>query len=112
MAWSLAEPNIPTIIGGLWRASTIRAILISARIAGHREHHGQVSFRNAWSAIIDEDTYLPLQAHFLQGRGGAYAKPGGKAKYDLTGILRCAKCGTGMVYGKYGKLGLECYKCP
>lgn len=112
LARDLGERGVPTISGSTWRASTVRAILMSARIAGHRESHGQVTFRNAWPGIIDEDTYLRLQDHFARGRGGKYAKPGGKAKYPLTGILRCAKCGAGLHYGKYGKLSIEHYKCP
>jgi len=40
-----------------WVGSTLRRVLVSARIAGLREHNGEVVGDAAWPAIIDRATH-------------------------------------------------------
>jgi site-specific DNA recombinase len=40
-----------------WQGSTLRRVLISPRIAGLREHNGEVVGKAVWPAIIDEATH-------------------------------------------------------
>jgi recombinase len=40
-----------------WQGSTLRRVLLSPRIAGLREHNGEVVGKAVWPAIIDEATH-------------------------------------------------------
>jgi site-specific DNA recombinase len=110
VARSLTNRGVPTARGSDWRAASIRNILRAPRIAGHRVHHGEISARDCWPAIVDEATHRLLMARFAPGRK-AGAKPGGPRKYLLTGLLRCGKCGAGMVFCLNGKARTPSYRC-
>ncbi|MBP2215985.1 recombinase family protein [Arthrobacter sp. CAN_C5] len=110
IASDLNTRGIPTLTGAKWRASTITGIARSARIAGHREHKGVISFRNAWEAIIDEETSMLLRSRLMPGRSGGTR--GGPRKHLLTGLLVCGKCNHGMVRGLAGKQKTPNYRCP
>lgn len=111
IARDLEARGITTIGSATWRASTISTILKSGRIAGHREHHGKIVARDAWPAIISQETHYRLRARFAPGQGRG-PKPGGARKHLLTGILRCGKCGGRMVFVKNGRTRTPSYRCP
>ncbi|WP_407688981.1 recombinase family protein [Mycobacterium sp. HUMS_1102779] len=73
-----------------WRTSAVRQILCSGRIAGLREHHGQVIGEAAWPAII-----TPAQRDQVLARMTARAltKTRAPRTYLLSGLLRCGRCG-------------------
>lgn len=73
-----------------WRTSAVRQILCSGRIAGLREHHGQVIGEAAWPAIIS-----PAQRDQVLARMAARAltKTRAPRTYLLSGLLRCGRCG-------------------
>lgn len=73
-----------------WRTSAVRQILCSGRIAGLREHHGQVIGAAAWPAII-----TPAQRDQVLARMTARAltKTRAARTYLLSGLLRCGRCG-------------------
>ena len=102
--------GIQTLTGAQWRASSILGIARSARIAGHREHHGVISARDSWAAIIDDETSMLLRSKLAPGRSGGVR--GGPRKHLLTGLLRCGKCGSGLVRGLAGKSKVPNYRCP
>lgn len=110
IARDLNNRGIPTLQGGQWRASSIIGIARSARIAGHREHHGVISARDAWAAIIDDETSMLLRSKLAPGRSASVR--GGPRKHLLTGLLRCGKCGSGLVRGLAGKTKVPNYRCP
>jgi site-specific DNA recombinase len=72
-----------------WSTVTLSGILKSARIAGLREHRGEIVGAAAWPAIIDRDTrdqllaQLELNSH---GRGKA------ALRYWCGQILWCGRC--------------------
>lgn len=111
IARDLNNRGIPTLTGAQWRASSIIGIARSARIAGHREHHGVISARDCWPAIIDEETSMLLRARLTPGRSGGVSR-GGPRKHLLTGLLKCGKCGSGLVRGLAGKTRVPNYRCP
>jgi site-specific DNA recombinase len=86
----LDEQGITSVGGGSWRTPTLRALLSSARIAGLREHQGQVVGTAVWEPIISEQ----LRAKVL-ARLGEQARTGRRSprRYLLSGMLRCGKCG-------------------
>lgn len=111
IARDLTARGIPTARGANWRASTIQNILRAPRIAGLRVHHGKISAKGQWDAIVSEETSAILRAKLAPGRPEG-SKRGGARKHLLTGLLVCHKCGTGMVKCTNGKTKKPSYRCP
>jgi site-specific DNA recombinase len=85
-AWN--DAGVPTPNGGTWHTSQVRRLLSSPRIAGLREHKGEIVAEGTWPAIIDRETFEVLKA-----RVDSRALPQGRPhKYVLTGIVRCSIC--------------------
>jgi len=76
--------------GGVWRSPTLRGLLRSGRIAGLREHRGEVVGPAVWEPIItvaERDRVLARMAdQAVSGRRSP-------RRYLLSGLLRCARCG-------------------
>jgi DNA invertase Pin-like site-specific DNA recombinase len=64
-SWLEAQ-ELSTVSGKPWRTGTLKAILISARIAGLRTHRGQVVGPAVWDAIITEDEHRRVLATYAQ----------------------------------------------
>ena len=89
LATWLDEQGVRTVAGGTWRTPTLRAMLAAGRIAGLREHRGQVVGAAVWPALISEQ-----QRGRILARQAAQATSGRRSprSYLLTGLLRCGKC--------------------
>jgi site-specific DNA recombinase len=82
-AQEIATPN-----GGKWYTSQVRRLLTAPRIAGLREHRGEIVATGTWPAILDRETFEVLKA-----RIDSRALPQGRPhKYLLTGIVWCGHC--------------------
>ena len=92
-AWLNAEEVAP-VGGGQWRTPTLRAMVSSGRIAGLREHHGQVVGAAVWPAIITPAQRAQVLARMTAGTVTGRRTP---RRYVLSGLLRCGKCG-GRLY--------------
>jgi site-specific DNA recombinase len=82
--------GITTSTGKLWTTTSLKRILRSGRVAGLREHHGEVVADAVWPAILERDTWeqvRTLLADPSRRRGGFRARV-----YLLTGFLRCGVC--------------------
>ena len=86
--------GLPTATGGQWRAGMLRRILSSARIAGQREHHGEVAAQAVWPAIITPQQSSRLRAFFADPERKGNRPP---RRYLLAGFLRCALCNAKLV---------------
>ena len=90
-AW-LNEKGVQTVAGGSWQTMVLRGLLRSPRIAGLREHRGEIIGQAAWPAIIsttDRDRVLArMAARQVTGRRAPRT-------YLLSGLLRCGKPGCG-----------------
>src|SRR3712207_4958755 len=86
----LTDEGISTVTGREWRSPTLRGLLRSGRIAGLREHLGDVVGPAQWQPIItpaDRDRVLARMAEqTLTGRRTP-------RRYVLSGLLRCGRCG-------------------
>lgn len=93
----LQEKGIHTVMGKEWRTPTLRNLLMSPRIAGLREHQGQVIGKAVWPAIISEEDHARIEALLTDParRTNRTAR-----RYLLSGLCRCGKCGTKMVTGQ------------
>jgi DNA invertase Pin-like site-specific DNA recombinase len=90
LATWLDEAGVRTVAGGPWRTTTINAMLASPRIAGLRQHRGEVIGKAVWEPIItvaERDKVLArMQARKTSGRRAP-------RRYLLSGMLRCGRCG-------------------
>jgi site-specific DNA recombinase len=104
------DRGVKTVRGGRWRLDTISALLAQPRLAGLREHRGKVMGEATWPAIIDRETHERLRAMFDRRRNGPASRP---ARWLLSGLLRCSKCGASLTAQKQNtRGGTPRYACP
>ena len=90
--WTRREILTPT--GRAWSNVTLRTMLLSPRLAGQRQHNGQLH-PAAWEAILPREQWEAVRAvledpeRVTKGRGGVY-------RHLLSGLVRCGRCGTTM----------------
>ena len=87
--WMESE-GVTTVFDKPWRTSTIRDMLVSPRIAGLRQHRGEVIGAASWEPIISERDRDRVLAMFEQKKVSGRRTP---RNYLLTGLLRCGRCG-------------------
>ncbi|NJC85031.1 recombinase family protein [Planosporangium mesophilum] len=85
----LEDQGVKTVVGNQWRTPTLRGMLASPRIAGLRQHQGNVLGKAQWSAIITEDEHRRIVALMQQKARSGKRAP---RSYLLSGLLRCGKC--------------------
>ncbi|WP_188108900.1 recombinase family protein [Mycolicibacter arupensis] len=86
----LNESQIAPSVAASWQTSAVRQVLSSGRIAGLREHRGEVIGAAVWPAIItpaDRDRVLARMA------ARSVTKARTARTYLLSGMLRCGRCG-------------------
>ena len=83
-----------------WRTPTVRAVLMSGRIAGSRDHHGVAAGPAAWPAIITGEQHQQILATFQSKKISGRRAP---RRYLLSGLLRCGKCGTRLYSSARGE---------
>ncbi|HSC90318.1 MAG TPA: recombinase family protein, partial [Gaiellaceae bacterium] len=77
-----------------WTPQTLRRMLMSARISGQREHHGEIVAKAEWPAIITQRETQQLRAKL--GDPDRRTNRAGR-RYLLTRLLRCSHCGGTLV---------------
>jgi len=99
--------GIPTTgTASAWHVQTLRAILMSGRIAGVRDHHRKPVAPASWPAIITTQQHADLLSMVeskSRGNGGQ------RNRYLLSGVLRCGLCG-GTLYSTVLR-GIRRYTC-
>lgn len=89
-----------------WAVNTLRRILVSARIAGLREHQG-ATYPATWPAIVDIETHTLLRAPFCDP---ALRRPQHPARtYFLTGVVASGRCGSRLTSRR--NTGARSYVC-
>ena len=86
--------GVATVTGGKWTPHVMKRLLISGRIAGLREHHGEVVATAVWPAIITPAQHRQIRAILTDP---ARRTNRGATKYPLTGFVYCGACGERMV---------------
>jgi DNA invertase Pin-like site-specific DNA recombinase len=92
--WPIAEEwtqqNVPTAAGGYrWHAKTLRAMLVSPRMIGHREYEGALINIEYMPPILDEELWRRVRGKLLdnpRARGRGVSR-------ELTNIALCGICG-------------------
>jgi site-specific DNA recombinase len=90
----LNERGVRTATGKEWKTQTLRVILMSARISGQREHHGEIVAKAEWPAIITPAETARIRAYLSDParRTNRTAR-----RYLLVRLLRCGQCGEALV---------------
>jgi site-specific DNA recombinase len=94
VAKALNDRGVVSASGKAWHPSTVSKMLTGTRIAGIRTHHGNVTKRGGWPAIIDEPTHRRLVATIASR---SVVGDRGRTTWELTGLLRCGWCGAVLV---------------
>jgi site-specific DNA recombinase len=89
LAMWLDKEGVKTVGGGSWRTPTLSALLTSGRIAGLREHRGQIVGPAVWEAIITEQQRARILTLAAERAVSGRRSP---RRYLLSGLLRCARC--------------------
>lgn len=94
IASDLNERGIPTVGGGAWSPQTLRRMLGSARIAGQREHKGEIVAKAEWKPIISRSDSAKIRAKLAdpERRTNKSAR-----RYLLVRLLKCGLCGESLV---------------
>jgi DNA invertase Pin-like site-specific DNA recombinase len=103
----LNDRGIPTAAGKDWAPQTMRRMLLSARISGQREHHGEIVAKAEWPAIITPAETQKLRAK-LRDPDRRTNRAG--RRYLLTRLLRCGHCGS-QLYSRPRDDGARRYVC-
>ena len=106
----LSERAVPTVKGGQWKPQTLRTLLMSGRVSGQREYHGELVATAEWPAII-----TPAETTRIRALLSDPARRTNKTarRYLLVRLLRCGACGETLVSrprsdGARRKLSLHC----
>ncbi len=86
----LNQAGIAPSVAASWQTTAVRQVLSSGRIAGLREHRGEVIGDAVWPAIItvaERDRVLARMA------ARSVSKSRTARTYLLSGMLRCGRCG-------------------
>lgn len=86
----LDDEGVRTVLGGQWKTSTLRSLIRSGRIAGPREHRGEVVGPAVWEPIITVEQREKVLARMAEAANNPRRTP---RRYLLSGMLRCGKCG-------------------
>jgi DNA invertase Pin-like site-specific DNA recombinase len=94
IARDLNARAIPTSTGGEWSPQSLRRMLASRRIAGQREHRGEIAATAAWPGIISAEDGARIRALLAnpERRTNKAAR-----RYLLGGLLVCSHCGERLV---------------
>jgi site-specific DNA recombinase len=84
--------RFPATGGGLWELRGVKRVLCSPRIAGLRQHQGEVIGPAKWPAIIDPDESMRVRAILAANN---HPKPA--RSHLLAGWLVCGECEAKML---------------
>lgn len=93
----LNDSDVQPVSGKTWSTTTVRAIVTSPRIAGLREHRGEVVGEAVWDPIISVEDH---QRAIAQVEARKVTKKRTPQRYLLSGLLRCGKCGNRLYSSK------------
>lgn len=84
-----------------WTTHTLQYIL------KNRTYIGEIAFAKQWfpgqqKPIIDVETFEKAQGEIAHRQQNAFNQRPYRAKYMLSGLLRCGRCGGNMIFGRNG----------
>lgn len=101
-----------TKAGGQWGVTQVRRLMLNPRYAGKRIYNGEDMGTGEWEPILDVETHKRLEVLFMDPRRRT-APDDLNAKYLLSGIAKCHKCGKPLYAAPYKNKGrsIMVYRC-
>ncbi len=99
--------------GEAWTPATLRPVVLRARNAGLRQHHGATVGQGRWEPIVDVDTYDRLRVLLTDPARRTTPGAAGRSRL-LSGIARCGVCGGPLRAAKgraYKGKASDIYRC-
>ncbi len=96
IAVSLNMESIPKRSGKNWSSADIKRMLSCQAYIGYIEYDG-LSYQGKHEALIDMNTYEKVQ-ELISKKPNHRTRPESTYKHWLSGLMRCAKCGSRMNY--------------
>lgn len=109
MAKYLNDRGFVTGRGNSFQGNVVGNMLRKPRYAGHRTPDKEIVSKGDWEALISQDTYD--QALAVLGTPGRRHSRGLEAKYLLSGVGICGRCG-GTLRPNVGSRRPASYVCP
>jgi DNA invertase Pin-like site-specific DNA recombinase len=110
IAADLNERGIRSATGREWSPNQLRNTVTSPRVAGLRQHRGEVVGEAAWPALMPRALWERVRTIV---NDPSRQRPGRPIKALLTGILVCGQCGATLMAGtNNGKPAYVCVKRP
>ncbi len=108
MAGEANAAEVCTTQGGKWRSGTISRLLKKGVVAGLVEHKGELVGDGDWEPILDRTTWDRVRLILSDPK----RKPADNtAKWLLSGIAECGKCGMKLHQGPSRNAGTPGYIC-
>ena len=92
--------------------TNLRRCLANPAIAGLRLHQGEVIGAGTWTGIITADERKDVLRELKRIKRNSPAPRGPEPRRLLTGIAKCAKCGSGVRWKRYPGPRSPGYECP
>jgi site-specific DNA recombinase len=86
--------GLTTSTGKPWNVTSLRRALLNSRYAGRVSYNGADVSEGAWPVILDAETQERLAEVLRDTR--RRVQQGTEAKYLLSGLARCGRCGAVM----------------
>jgi DNA invertase Pin-like site-specific DNA recombinase len=94
LANDLNARGIHAVKGGAFSVQVLKGMLVSARISGQREHHGEIVAPAEWLAIITPAQTARLRVLLNDPERRTNRTP---RRYLLAGLLACGRCSARLV---------------
>lgn len=106
----LAARGVPPVNGSVWGSNSLRQILTTPRTSGHAIYRGEIMTRNAFPAILPDDTREALVTLFADP--SRKTSPGNTPKWLGSLVYRCGMCDDGATMSVRRSNGGEIvYRC-
>lgn len=104
--------GLRSTVGKPWNVTSLRRALINPRTVGRRLYNGEDLGAGVWDPILDDETHHALEVKLNDPRRRT-APDDLAAKFLLSGIASCGKCGRPMFASPYKAKGREymTYRC-
>jgi site-specific DNA recombinase len=110
IAADLNERGLRSATGKQWSTNQLRNMVTSPRVAGLRQHRGEIVGDAAWPALVPRALWERVRAIV---NDPSRERPGRPATALLTGILVCGLCGSTLMSApNNGKPGYACLRRP
>lgn len=91
-----------------WTAGSVRGVLANPRYMAKRAHLGEIVADAQWPAIVEENTWLSVNA--VLSNPARRAAPT-KGRYLLSGLALCGICRSTVHAGAASRAGKPSYRC-